>query len=252
MDALPLSHARIKLIRSLAHKKFRDETGLFVVEGEKMVEEALASSFEVEAVYRTETVGAAAMARISLQSSPSPALALVHKPSGLTLSGEVPAEAIPAQGLFLALDAIKDPGNLGTILRIADWFGLDGVFASPDTVDLFNPKVVQSTMGAVFRVPFHYGDIPFLCRRFRAAGGHACGTFLDGEDLYAAALPSGREAPVVIVIGNESAGISPSVAAAVDARLFIPPCPVDARGSESLNAAVATAVVVAEFRRRSR
>ena len=237
----------IKAIKALGTKKGRDEAGLFVVEGEKMVQEALSSSFKVKAVYRREEIGEKAMERISSLSSPSPVLAVVEKPSSVRLA---PA-AIPSKGLFLALDTIRDPGNLGTILRTADWFGVDGVFASAETVDLFNPKVVQATMGAIFRVPYSICDIPLLCRRFAEAGGAVCGTFLDGEDFYRTSLPTGADSPVVIVVGNESDGISPDVAAEVTSRLFIPRFPAERIGSESLNASVATAVVLSEFRRRS-
>ena len=240
-----MTSAEIKFIKSLSQKKFRDESGLFVVEGEKLVEEALRSSFQVEAVYRRSEIGEATMARISSLSSPSPALAVVHKPAGISKAD------VPSKGLYLALDGIRDPGNLGTILRIADWFGIDGVFASEDTVDLFNPKVVQATMGAIFRVPFHYADIPSLCQEVVSAqNGRVYGTFLDGENLYKKELSNGLEAPSVIVIGNEANGISAATATAVTHRLFIPPYPADDPGSESLNAAVATAVVVSEFRRR--
>ena len=239
-----MTTSEIKFIKSLSQKKFRDESGLFVVEGEKMVAEALKSRFQVEKVLRRDEIGEAAMSRISGLSSPSPALALVHRPSDLEEA------KLPSKGLFLALDGIRDPGNLGTILRIADWFGIDAVFASPDTVDLFNPKVVQATMGAIFRVPFFRMDIAELCRKVVSSGGHVYGTFLDGENMYSKALDCGLEAPSVIVIGNESNGISPAVAACVSDRLFIPPYPADDPGSESLNAAIATAITVAEFRRR--
>ena len=239
-----ISAAQIKFIKSLSQKKFRDQSGLFTVEGEKLVAEALASRFQVESVYRKDEIGESAMARISALNSPSPVLALVHKPADLM------ATQVPDNGLFLALDGIRDPGNLGTILRIADWFGLDGVFASPDTVDFFNPKVVQATMGAIFRVRFHVADIPTLCTQVREKGGKVFGTFLSGENLYSKPLDSGISAPAVIVIGNEANGISAQTAACVNERLYIPPYPADDPGSESLNAAVATAVIVAEFRRR--
>ena len=235
-----MTTAEIKYIKSLSQKKFRDEYGVFVVEGEKMVQEALASSFEVENVYRTSEIGETAMGRISSLSSPSPALAVVRKPNDLQNA------EVPSKGLYLALDGIRDPGNLGTILRIADWFGIDAVFASEDTVDIFNPKVVQSTMGAIFRVKFHYCDIPALCKDVIGHGGKVYGTFLDGQNMYQKALDSAYS---VIVIGNEANGISPATAACVTDRLFIPPYPADDPGSESLNAAVATAITVAEFRR---
>ena len=240
-----ITAAEIKFIKSLSQKKFRDSEGLFVVEGEKMVQEALKSGFEVEKVYRKEEIGEAAMERISALSSPSPALALVRKPADLS------SAKLPSKGLILALDGIRDPGNLGTILRIADWFGIDAVYASEDTVDVFNPKVVQATMGAIFRVKFHYADIPALCSSALKAGGRVYGTFLDGENMYGKELSNGTEAPSVIVIGNEANGISANTAACVTDRLFIPPFPANDPGSESLNAAVATAVTVAEFRRQN-
>lgn len=239
-----ITAAEIKFVKSLSQKKFRDSEGLFVVEGEKMVAEALASGFEVEKVYRREDIGEAAMSRISALSSPSPALALVRRPSDLE------SASLPSSGLFLALDGIRDPGNLGTILRIADWFGISAVYGSPDTVDVFNPKVVQASMGAIFRVRFHYADIPSLCTSALDAGGKVYGTFLDGSNMYGQELSNGLQAPSVIVIGNEANGISRETAACVSDRLYIPPFPADDPGSESLNAAVATAVTVAEFRRR--
>ena len=249
MPAVPVSHNEIKFVKSLGQKKFRDESGLFVVEGEKMVSEALASGFVVEKVYRGSEVGESVMERLSQFSSPSPALALVRKPSDTEIKDFGKGE-LPAKGLFLALDGIRDPGNLGTILRTADWFGVDAVYASLDTVDVFNPKVVQSTMGAIFRVRFHYCDVCRLCAAAASAGGNVYGTFLDGEDMYAKELSSGSVSPSVIVIGNEAKGISDEVARLVTDRLFIPSWPREERGSESLNAAVATAITVAEFRRR--
>ena len=240
-----LSAARIKYVAALSQKKFRDSEGLFVAEGEKLVQEALASSFAVEAVYRKEEIGEAAMKRISSLATPSPVLAVVRKPAAATLSAAV------ERGLYLALDGIRDPGNLGTILRIADWFGVDGVYASPDTVDLYNPKVVQATMGAIFRVPFLYTELPPLCRSLTEAGAVVYGTFLSGRNLYQTDLSCGAERPALIVVGNEANGISGAVEREVTQRLYIPPYPAGEPGSESLNAAVATAVTVAEFRRRS-
>ena len=248
--SLPVSNNEIRFVKSLERKKNRDENGMFVVEGEKMVYEALQSSFEVVRHYRMKDIGVTAMERMTLLSSPSPALAVLRKPENLEIE-DLSYFALPENGLFLALDGIRDPGNLGTILRIADWFGLDGVFASPDTVDVFNPKVVQSTMGAIFRVRFHYCDITRLCRFFSLSGGSAYGTFLDGDNIYSKDLNTGNSTKSLIVIGNEANGISSSVASAVTDRLYIPPYPADQPGSESLNAAVATAVTVAEFRRRA-
>lgn len=239
-----ISNNEIKRIKSLQQKKFRDEQKLFVVEGEKMVAEALASKMTVEAVYRIEDIGREAMERISSLSSPSPVLAVVRQPEDLI------SDELPENGLFLCLDSIRDPGNLGTIIRSAEWFGIKAIYAAMDTVDVFNPKVVQATMGALFRVRFHYVDLPGFCRRAREAGAHVYGTFLDGENMYEKALSNGEDSPSFIVTGNESRGISPEVGAQVTDRLYIPPYPAGEPGSESLNAAVATALTLAEFRRR--
>lgn len=242
-----ISNSQIKLIRSLSDKKNRDQLGLFVVEGEKMVAEAVASSMKVEDIFRKEDIGEETMARISSLSSPSPVLAVVRKPDDLASD-----DIRESEGLFLALDSIRDPGNMGTIIRLADWFGIDGIFATPDSVDIFNPKVVQSTMGAIFRVRFHYTDICKVAEAFTSVGGKVFGTFLDGRNIYERELSDGKEAPAMIVIGNESRGISANMAERVSDRLYIPPYPADQPGSESLNAAIATAITVAEFRRRTK
>lgn len=248
----PISNNEIKRLKSLQQKKFRDEYGVFAVEGEKMVEEALKSPFQVDAVYRKDEIGDEAMKRMTALASPSPAFAVVRKPSDIYI--EDPAslkELLRKGGLFLGLDTIRDPGNLGTILRIAEWFGIDAVFAAKDSVDVFNPKVVQATMGAIFRVKMHYVDLPALSQLIHQEGGQIYGTFLDGRNIYERELATGEDFPVMIVIGNESEGISDKMASLTTDRLYIPPYPADTPGSESLNAAVATAVTVAEFRRRN-
>ena len=246
-----VSNSEIKRIKSLQQKKFRDESGLFIVEGEKMVDELMHSGWKVENVYRRDDIGADAMKRISALANPSPALAVAHKPEDLYVDDPRQLESLLAEGgLFLALDTIRDPGNLGTILRIADWFGIKAVFAAKDTVDVFNPKVVQATMGAIFRVKMHYVDLPELSDLAINFGGNVYGTFLDGRNLYDLELQTGEQSPVIIVIGNESEGISAEMSGVVTDRLYIPPYPADSPGSESLNAAVATAITVAEFRRR--
>lgn len=247
-----ISNNEIKKVKSLSQKKFRDESGLFTVEGEKMVDEAVRSSFTVEKVYEADVIGEDTMARITSLSSPSPVLAIVRKPSDIYVEDVEELDVLLAQGgLFLALDTIRDPGNLGTILRIADWFGIKAVFATRDTVDVFNPKVVQATMGAIFRVRMHYVDLPALSKVVLSHGGHIFGTFLDGDNMYSKTLDDGSHSPSMIVIGNESNGISESMSALVTDRLYIPPYPADQPGSESLNAAIAAAITVAEFRRRS-
>lgn len=248
---MSISNNEIKRIRSLQQKKFRDHSGLFIVEGEKMVQEVIDSGWNVDTIYRRDEIGMDNMKRISALANPSPALAVVHKPADVYVEDPSVLDGLLSEGgLFLALDTIRDPGNLGTILRIADWFGIKAVFAQKDTVDVFNPKVVQSTMGAVFRVKMHYVDLEELSRLVISKGGRIYGTFLDGSDMYRCQLDPGTDRPVVIVIGNESEGISAGVSSLVSDRLYIPPYPDDSPGSESLNAAVATAITVAEFRRR--
>ena len=246
-----ISNNEIKRIKALQQKKMRDAEGLFIVEGEKMVQEAVDSPFAVENIYYKSEIGEEAMSRITALSSPSPALAVVRKPSDMYVDDAAELKPLLQDGgLFLALDTIRDPGNLGTILRIADWFGIKAVFAAKDTVDVFNPKVVQSTMGAIFRVKMHYVDLPELSKLALSLGGKVYGTFLDGKNMYERELDNGTDSPSIIVIGNESVGISDAMAALVSDRLYIPPYPADQPGSESLNAAIATAITVAEFRRR--
>ena len=254
-----LSKNEIREIRALGQKRFRDQQRLFVVEGEKLVEEALQSGFTIVKHCRIEEIGEETMARISQLTHPSPALAVVRQP-------EPVQPTIGPDELVLALDGIRDPGNLGTILRIADWFGIHQILASEDTVELYNPKVVQATMGAIFRVRVHYCDLKSEVERvaFRdasifSASGTKCqsaterqtmivyGTFLEGDNIYETPLTKGG----IIVMGSEANGISPAVAATITQKLHIPSFPKDAHTSESLNVAVATAITCAEFRRRT-
>ncbi|MBP5720755.1 MAG: RNA methyltransferase [Bacteroidales bacterium] len=232
-----LTNAEIKRVRSLREKKFRDEYGQFVVEGEKLVREALTSDFRVDSVYRIEEIGADAMERMSQLSSPSPVLAVVDKPA--------PRGLVLERGLYLGLDSVRDPGNMGTILRLADWFGISTVFASQDCVEVFNPKVVQASMGSVFRVHAVYSDLSDICRRFRSADMPVYGTFLDGDDIYSTGLSSEG----LVIMGNEANGISPEVEKMVSTRLLIPSF-ARGRTAESLNVATATAITLSEFRRR--
>ena len=243
-DRIP-SKADIRLIRSLGQKKFRQEHGLFVVEGEKMVGEALTQKrFPVEAVYRTSDIGEELMGRMSLLSSPSPALAVLRIPSD-----GIPdrASALPS-GLCLGLDSVRDPGNVGTILRLADWFGIETVYLSPDCVDLYNPKTVQATMGSIFRQRAVTCDLHALVRGCTAAGIPVYATALDGEDIRSAALDTTR---ALILMGSERDGLSPALMAAATRRLHIPSFASNPDGAaESLNVAIATAVTCYEFRRR--
>ena len=248
-----LSKNKIKLITSLTHKKYRDETGLFVAEGVKLTSD-LAPVFECEMLIYTasrekeaNTIWAhekiladdASLQKISAQKSPQGMLAVFRKKP----VGEISA-AVLAGELSLALDNIQDPGNLGTIIRIADWFGIKNIFCSESTADAYGPKTVQATMGALARVNIHYVHLPGFLSAMKNIPVY--GTFLDGTDLYTRDLtPNG-----IIVMGNEGNGISPEVAQLVTDKLMIPNYPKDAPTSESLNVGVASAIVCGEFRRR--
>lgn len=245
-DRIP-SKADIRLIRSLGQKKFREELGLFVVEGEKMVGEALTQKrFPVEAVYRLSDVGEEVMGRMSHLSSPSPALAVLRIPQE-EMQDNAPAPALPS-GLCLGLDSVRDPGNAGTILRLADWFGIGTVYLSPDCVDLYNPKTVQATMGSIFRQRAVTCDLHALVRGCTAAGIPVYATALDGEDIRSAALDTSR---ALILMGSERDGLAPELMTAATRRLHIPSFASNPDGAaESLNVAIATAVTCYEFRRR--
>ena len=240
-----ITRAEILDIKSLATKQGREEQGAFIAEGEKLVGEIRNSSLRIRRILQTkpifaegELISEKEMERISQLKSANSVLAVVELPKHkLSLAN-------PTKNLVLALDRIQNPGNLGTIIRLADWFGISDIVCSEDTADCFNPKVVQATMGAILRVRVHYTNLA----KWLSSQGEAkiYGTFLEGENIYNAHL----ETSGVIVMGNEGQGISDEVAECVSHKLLIPPYPTDRCGSESLNVAVATAVICSEFRRR--
>lgn len=257
-----LSKNRIKQIHGLELKKNRRAEGLFVAEGPKLVDELLPAfpcsylaatpswcdrhATELERLRatgaETDVVTDEELQRASLLRAPQQVLALLAVPAP-----EGGAEVRAADALCLMLDSVQDPGNLGTIVRLADWFGIEDVFCSPDTADVYNPKAVQATMGALARVRLHYTPLPSLLRRVTDAGVPVYGTFLDGENLYTQPL----EQRGVIVMGNEGKGVSREVEQLVTRKLYVPNYPAGRATSESLNVAIATAVVCAEFRRRA-
>ncbi len=236
----------ISLIRSLTDRRAREETGLFIAEGRKLAGDLLAGGMRIRKLYYTqgdplpgvdcEPVSSREIGRLSRLRTPSSLVALVELP-GYQLS-------LPAlkDDLVLALDGVQDPGNLGTIVRTADWMGIGDLLCSVDSADCWGPKVVQATMGALARVRVHYGPLE---EWLPVVGSPVYGTFLEGEPIYDAPLSKAG----VIVMGSEGRGISPAVARAVTHKLFIPPYGRPA--SESLNVATATAIVCSEFRRRS-
>ena len=244
-----MTRSDIQLVRSLSDKRGRSEHGLFVAEGAKLIGELRRSNLRIRRIFATEglfegpeveCVTEKEMERLSLLKTPSNSLAIVEIPRYRLDAAHV------GQRLTLALDDVQNPGNLGTIIRLADWFGIGEILCSPATADCFNPKVVQATMGAILRVRVHYVELAPLLAQAAARGVPVYGTFLEGENLYDAQLTDGG----IIVMGNEGRGVRPDVAQTVTRKLFIPPFPADRRASESLNVAMATGVVCAEFRRQ--
>ena len=230
-----LSKNDIKLIKSLEHKKYRDKEGLFVAEGRKVVSE-LQKSFEMVAMYDDP----ADVCRLSFLRHPQDVLAVFRIRKSASDVRPIHDASLAHRLLYIALDRVQDPGNLGTIIRVADWFGVDTILCSEDTADVWNPKVVQATMGSLARVEVRYVDLLSAIQEYE---GPVYGTFLDGDNIYDTELSSNG----IIVFGNEGNGISPELREAISRRLLIP---ATREGAESLNVAVATAITLAEFRRR--
>ena len=247
-----LSKNKIKYIRSLELKKNRKEERAFVAEGHKLVGDLL-GHFSCKLLVATGSwldihpqVGAdevievtqEELTRASLQKTPQDVLAIFEQP-------EYPMNPeVISQSLCLALDDVQDPGNLGTIIRVADWFGIEHIFCSLGTVDVYNPKTIQATMGALARVKLHYCNLPSMIASLGDVPVY--GTFLDGKNIYGEDLGTYG----LIVMGNEGKGVSQEVADMVNKRLYIPNYPPQRETSESLNVAMATGIVCAEFRRR--
>ena len=252
-----LSKNKIKLIQSLNHKKYRDELGVFLVEGNKMVEEALRSNFSIQLLACTSEYAflhpeissrsdeviitdKELIHKASLLQNPQDALAIVSKP--VNTSPEINLQ----KELCLALDFIQDPGNLGTILRMADWFGISHVVCSENTVDVFNPKVVQASMGSLFRVKTYVAPLTSFLKSSAESKIPVYGTFLEGQNIYEQTLSSNG----IIVLGNEGNGISAETGKLVTHKLLIPSFSTHINKPESLNVAIAAAICCSEFRRR--
>ena len=237
-----ISKSQVKLVKSLQLKKFRDELGLFVAEGEKCVAE-LTKSFELVHLYREgENATRTEIEQMSGLKNPQGVVGVFKKrPIG--------DWTLEIGDLVLALDGVQDPGNLGTIIRTCDWYGVHDIFCSLDTADCYNPKVVQATMGALSRVRVHYVDLPSWLASQKAP---IYGTLLDGKDMYDVISSSrDHEIPSIIIMGNEGNGISQEVRSLVTHPIRIPSYPKNAETSESLNVSIATAIVLAEFRRQT-
>ncbi|CAM3993792.1 RNA methyltransferase [Flavobacterium antarcticum] len=236
---------QIKLISSLHQKKFRQSNQLFIAEGVKVIQELLDARFELEHIYETTPMFSGySDDKISLISDDE-----LKKMSALTVPNNClgvfkipPAKTFEERGLIVALDSVRDPGNLGTILRICDWFGISQIICSPDTVDIYNPKVIQATMGSIARVNCVYSDLLPILQKTNLP---VFGTFMDGENIYKMDLPQEG----IVVMGNEANGISVAIENAIKSKIAIPRFG-DLQKTESLNVATATALILSEFRRK--
>jgi RNA methyltransferase, TrmH family len=252
-----VSKSQIKLIRSLEQKKYRTANNLFVAEGNKIVSDILTESFRIATLIATrefilqcrdqissdtEVIIARAeeIRTASLLKNPQDAIAICRLPqSDAGVADQV-------KDWVLCLDTIQDPGNLGTIVRIADWFGIPDIVCSPETADIFNPKAVQSSMGSFCRVRVHYLALESYLSEQSSAGVLICGAFLEGDNLYAASLPKSG----ILVLGNEGRGIGRDILACINRKITIPSFTRSLQHAESLNVASAAAVFCSEIRRQ--
>ncbi|MCV9929396.1 RNA methyltransferase [Flavobacterium sp. LS1R49] len=241
-----VSKNQIKLISGLVQKKQRFANQLFFAEGVKVIQELLQSNFELEHLYTTQNdfesvlvskktlINAQDLKKISALSTPNTCLAVFKIPAD---------KEIIESGLILALDDIRDPGNLGTILRLCDWFGIKQLLCSKESVDIYNPKVVQATMGSIARVNVNYVDLNVFLAQTSLP---VFGTFMDGSNIYKTDLPQEG----IIIMGNEANGISDEIEKTIKNRLTIPRFG-ELQKTESLNVATATAIILSEFKRNS-
>lgn len=253
-----LSKNKKKFINSLFHKKYRKQFHSFIAEGHKLNYELLRSGMKCKELIATENwasenkniidknISVTYAAETELKSisnfkSPPPVIGIYE-----IRDDKIKPEALSNQ-LTIALDEIQDPGNMGTIIRLSDWFGIRHIICSEGTADVYSPKVVQATMGALSRVNVHYTDLPKFINEYRHVTGlPVYGTFLEGENIYKKELTVNG----MIVMGNEGKGISISIEELITEKLYIPNYPPDAPTSESLNVSVATAIICSEFRKR--
>ena len=240
-----VSKNQIKLITSLQQKKYRKQEQLFFAEGVKVVQELLHSNFELQDLFTTKqdfltvpknkvhAISEAELKKISALTTPNTCLAVFKIPK---------VKEMVEKGLIVALDDVRDPGNLGTIIRLCDWFGIETLFCSEESVDIYNPKVVQATMGSISRVNVVYGNLETFLSQTKLP---VFGTFMDGNNIYQEELP--KEG--IIIMGNEANGISTSVEKLVSERIAIPRFG-NLQVTESLNVATATAIILSEFKRK--
>lgn len=239
-----LSKGQIKLINSLSQKKYRQKNAMFVAEGIKVIKELLNSNFELERLFseadlfftennKMQLLEANELKKITKLATPQTALALFKIPQ---------KKQTITEDFIVALDGVRDPGNLGTIIRLCDWFGVKQLLCSKDTVDCYNEKVVQATMGSIARVEVIYGD---LTEEISKLDLPVFGTFMNGENIYESSLSSKG----ILVLGNEANGISDEIKQLCKHQISIPQFG-ETKNTESLNVATATAILLSEFKRR--
>jgi len=238
-----LSKNQIKLILSLKRKKIRQTHGLFVVEGIKGIQELLGSSFELDHLFDASDVFNSVVKRTQITERDLQKISFLKTPNKALALFKIPKQqSVKDNKLIVALDDVRDPGNLGTIIRLCDWFGIDELVCSNETVDCYNPKVIQATMGSITRVNINYIDLEtFLSKHSNSS---IFGTFMDGDIVYKEVLPNQG----ILIMGNEANGISKSIEALVTKRISIPRFGA-LKATESLNVATATAILLSEFRR---
>lgn len=252
-----LSKHVTKIVQNLEKKKFREKYNLFKIEGEKLVQELLLSGLNIKTVIaypewleinRTRLEG---LEVIEVCEKEMHSISNFQSLPQVIALAEIPQYSCPddeiRHSLSLVLNGIQDPGNLGTIVRLADWFGIRTLFCDTDCAGVFNPKSVQASMGAVFRVKVFYTELTSLIKKYKSETFHCYGTFLAGENIYTATLGTAG----FIVMGNEGKGISPEIEPLVDLRLTIPSFAGNPNSTESLNVGVASGIMLSEFKRRT-
>lgn len=239
---MSLSKNHLKLITSLSQKKYRHKYKLFVVEGMKVVQEFLNSSYELEILFSTESSFSYLDSFIEVSEQELKKISSLKTPNKVIALFKIPVQKnSSSSGLIVALDAINDPGNLGTIIRLCDWFGIDQLLCSKETVDCYNTKVVQSSMGSLTRVAISYVD---LKEYLTSVSIPVFIADMDGDNIYEMKPPTSA----VLVMGNEANGISNSIKQIVSTKISIPRYG-NSQLTESLNVATATAILLSEFRR---
>ena len=247
-----LSKAKISILNSLSIKKYREQHGMFLAEGFKIIDEINKAGLEIKMLVglpeSLDKIKIDSSLKFETDQKTMEKLSNFNTASSIVAAVEIPQRQLCikdlSDSLTMAIDTVQDPGNFGTIIRICDWFGIRNIVCSKGSTDLYNPKVVQATMGAFTRVNIFYEDLPQFIADYRQQTGLDCfGTFLEGDNIYGCSLPQNG----LIVMGNEGNGISREVEAKITRRLFIPPfCD---KHVESLNISMAAAIVCNEFRR---